>query len=147
MNRLSDAGFSLWWLNLRFVAPKQSYLRVFFSVLSCWSRFHHCFLLIYQFMVLHPFVGPWPLFLSFLIIYTVDRTSWAGDQLLAHRTSSTQNKRTQTPMPLMGFEPTAPVFKRAKTVHTLDRGATVFGTISCLGGLRTVKPVFSPSNS
>jgi hypothetical protein len=25
------------------------------------------------------------------------------------------------------FEPTIPVFERAKTVHTLDRGATVIG--------------------
>jgi hypothetical protein len=30
-------------------------------------------------------------------------------------------------MPRVGFEPTIPVFKRAKTVHTLDRAATVIG--------------------
>jgi hypothetical protein len=30
-------------------------------------------------------------------------------------------------MPLMGFEPTTPVFERAKTVHGLDRAATVIG--------------------
>jgi hypothetical protein len=30
-------------------------------------------------------------------------------------------------MPLAGFEPTIPVFKRAKTFHTLDRAATVTG--------------------
>jgi hypothetical protein len=35
-----------------------------------------------------------------------------------------QNKRTQTSMPLVGFEPTIPAFKRAKTVHALDRAAT-----------------------
>jgi hypothetical protein len=28
-------------------------------------------------------------------------------------------------MPLAGFEPTIPVFKRAKTFHALDRAATV----------------------
>jgi hypothetical protein len=28
-------------------------------------------------------------------------------------------------MPRMGFEPTIPVFERAKTVHVLDRAATV----------------------
>jgi hypothetical protein len=28
-------------------------------------------------------------------------------------------------MPRVGFEPTIPVFKRAKTVHALDRGVTV----------------------
>jgi hypothetical protein len=30
-------------------------------------------------------------------------------------------------MPLAGFEPTTPVFKRAKTFHALDRAATVTG--------------------
>jgi hypothetical protein len=30
-------------------------------------------------------------------------------------------------MPLVGFEPTIPVFQRAKTVHALDRAATVIG--------------------
>jgi hypothetical protein len=27
----------------------------------------------------------------------------------------------------MGFEPTTPAFERAKTVHALDRGATLIG--------------------
>jgi hypothetical protein len=31
-------------------------------------------------------------------------------------------------MPVAGFEPTNPVFKRAKTVHALDRAATVTGS-------------------
>jgi hypothetical protein len=39
--------------------------------------------------------------------------------------TQTQNKRTQTSMPQMGFEPTIPAFERAKTVHVLDRAATV----------------------
>jgi hypothetical protein len=30
-------------------------------------------------------------------------------------------------MPLAGFEPTIPVFKRAKTFHALDRAASVTG--------------------
>jgi hypothetical protein len=30
-------------------------------------------------------------------------------------------------MSLVGFEPTTPVFERAKTVHALDRAATVIG--------------------
>jgi hypothetical protein len=30
-------------------------------------------------------------------------------------------------MPGVGFEPTIPVFERAKTVHALDRAATVIG--------------------
>jgi hypothetical protein len=32
-------------------------------------------------------------------------------------------------MPLAGFEPTIPVFKRAKTFHALDRAATVTGEV------------------
>jgi hypothetical protein len=30
-------------------------------------------------------------------------------------------------MPQVGFEPTIPVFERAKTVHSVDRVATVTG--------------------
>jgi hypothetical protein len=53
-----------------------------------------------------------------------------GDQpdakpLLTHRTTQKQNKRTQTSIPRVGFEPTTPEFKREKTVHVLDRAATV----------------------
>jgi hypothetical protein len=39
-----------------------------------------------------------------------------------HRTTQTQNKRTQTSMPQVRFEPTIPVLERAKTVHALDCG-------------------------
>jgi hypothetical protein len=35
-------------------------------------------------------------------------------------------------MPRVGFEPTIPVFKRAKTVHALDRAATVIGLTNSL---------------
>jgi hypothetical protein len=45
--------------------------------------------------------------------------------LPTHRTTQTQNKSTQTSMPGVGFEPTIPVFERAKTVHALDRAAKV----------------------
>jgi hypothetical protein len=30
-------------------------------------------------------------------------------------------------MPRVGFDPTTPVFKRAKTVHALEHAATVIG--------------------
>jgi hypothetical protein len=67
-------------------------------------------------------------FFSFLIFYIVDRTPGTGDQpiawpLPAHRTAQTQNKRTQTSMPQVGFETTIPVFERAKT----ERAANVVG--------------------
>jgi hypothetical protein len=69
---------------------------------------------------------------SFLILYTVYRSPWTGDQSVArplptHRTTQTQNKRTQTSMPRVGFELTTAVFERAKTVHASDRAATVIG--------------------
>jgi hypothetical protein len=33
-------------------------------------------------------------------------------------------------MPRVGFEPTIPVFEREKTVHALDRAATVIGSFN-----------------
>jgi hypothetical protein len=53
--------------------------------------------------------------------------------LPAHMTAQTQNKRTQASMPQVGFEPVIPVFERVKTVHALDRAATVFGQKILLG--------------
>jgi hypothetical protein len=43
-----------------------------------------------------------------------------------------RNKRTWTSMPPVGFEPTIPVFKRAKTVHDLDHAATVIGSLQII---------------
>jgi hypothetical protein len=50
-----------------------------------------------------------------------------------HKTE-TQNKWThiQMAMPRVGFEPTIPVFGRAKTVYVLDRAATVVGRYEVL---------------
>jgi hypothetical protein len=72
-------------------------------------------------------------FSSFLILHTVGRTPWTEDQPVARplptqRTTQTQNKRTETVMPRVGFEPTMPAFEREKTVHALDRATTVVGT-------------------
>jgi hypothetical protein len=66
-------------------------------------------------------------FFSFLILYTVGRAPWMGDQPVAwplptHRKHKHRIKRTQTSMPRVGFEPTIPMFERAKTVHVLLRG-------------------------
>jgi hypothetical protein len=38
-----------------------------------------------------------------------------------------QNKRTQTSMSQVGFEPTIPASVRSKTIHALDRAAAVIG--------------------
>jgi hypothetical protein len=64
---------------------------------------------------------------SFPNLYIVGTIPWMGDQSVArplptHRTTQTQNKRTQVSMPLVGFELT---FERAKAVRPLDREATV----------------------
>jgi hypothetical protein len=47
--------------------------------------------------------------------------------LPTHRTTQTQNKRTQTSMSQVGVEPMMPASLRAKIVHALDRAATVIG--------------------
>jgi hypothetical protein len=78
---------------------------------------------------------PWALASAFQFHdhFTDGRTSWTSDQLVArplpkHRTIQTQNKYThQTSMPCVGFEPTIPASERAKTLHALDRSATVTG--------------------
>jgi mannose/cellobiose epimerase-like protein (N-acyl-D-glucosamine 2-epimerase family) len=47
--------------------------------------------------------------------------------LLTNRTTQTQNKRTQTSVPLMRIEAMTAVYERAKEMYALDRAATVFG--------------------
>jgi hypothetical protein len=74
-------------------------------------------------------------FFTFLILYIVRRTPWTGDQPVArplptHSTIQTQSKRTQTSIPWVRFEPTIPGFERVKTVHALDRAATVIAFIT-----------------
>jgi hypothetical protein len=61
-------------------------------------------------------------FFSFLISYTDSSTPWTADQPVARPLPA----QTQT---TMGFEPTISVFERAKTVHALDRAATVIGYV------------------
>jgi hypothetical protein len=81
------------------------------------------YLSIYLSIALQPFVGPWRLF-SFLILHRIGRTFWTGDQPVARplpiNRTQTQNKPTQIFMPLVGFEPTIPVFEQAKTIHALE---------------------------
>jgi hypothetical protein len=61
-------------------------------------------------------------FFSFLILYTVGRTPWKGDQPIArplptHRTTETQNKRTRTSMPQAGLEPTIPASEDSSCIR------------------------------
>jgi hypothetical protein len=81
-------------------------------------------------MSLQPFIGPWPLFRFLNLFCTVGRTAWTGDEPVArplpsYRTAQTQNRRTQTFMPEVGFETIIPVFERPKTVHALDRASSM----------------------
>jgi hypothetical protein len=73
-------------------------------------------------------------FFRFLILYTVGRTPLTGYQPVARPLhtdipTQTQNNRTQTSMPIAGFEPTTTAFEEAKTVHALDGASTVIGPI------------------
>jgi hypothetical protein len=68
-------------------------------------------------MALQPFVGPWPLFL-FLDLFTQSLG------LLGRGISLSQGRYLHRGV---GFEPTIPVFMRAKTVHVLDLTAIVTG--------------------
>jgi hypothetical protein len=83
-------------------------------------------------MAVQPFVGPWPLFQLLDLFYTIGRTPWTGDQpfaksVPAHRTTLTQNKRTQTSVLQAVFEPPISVSERAKTLHALECAATLIG--------------------
>jgi hypothetical protein len=88
------------------------------------------YLSIYLSVALQPF---WTVAdFQFLSPYTVGRSPWTGDQPVTrppptHRTKQTQNKRAQTSMPRVGFEPIIPAFERAKTVNALDGAATMIG--------------------
>jgi hypothetical protein len=80
-------------------------------------------------MALQPFVRNWLPF-HFLHFNTVSRTPLTGDQIVArslptHRTAQIKNKCRQTSMLKVGFEPTILAFERAKTVHALDRAASL----------------------
>jgi hypothetical protein len=89
----------------------------------------------YQFlgnsMALQPSVGPRSLFQFLDFFFT--QSVWLLDEWAVRRkagtwteySTNTLNKRAQTFMPLVGFEPTIPV--GSKTVHALGRAGTVFG--------------------
>jgi hypothetical protein len=88
----------------------------------------------YQFLFFLLALQPLWAVCQFSDIFTAGRTPWTGHQLVSrplpkHRTAKTQkNTYThQTSMLYVGFEPTITASERAKTVHALDRSATVAG--------------------
>jgi hypothetical protein len=99
--------------------------------------------------------GPWPLF-QFLNLHTVSRTPWTGDQPVArllptHKTTQTQIKRTQTSIPLVGFEHTISVRTGGDSSCLRQRGHYDRRTLRCvlfimrlfylLRGKKTSKPI------
>jgi hypothetical protein len=76
-------------------------------------------------MVLLPFVGPLPHFQFLDLLH--NRYQPVARPLPAHRAAQTKNKLTYISILGVGFEPTISVFERTKTVHALDRAATVIG--------------------
>jgi hypothetical protein len=85
-------------------------------------------------MALPAHSGPRPLIQFRNHFFTDGRTPWTSDQPVArplpkHRTTQTQNKRAKLSCPEWGLKPTIPASERAKTVHALDRAATVTGSL------------------
>jgi hypothetical protein len=85
------------------------------------------FTVIHSSVTLQPFVGPWARFQFLNLSKQSVGLLGRGISPSAHRTAQTQNKRRETVMPQVRFEPTNPVFERAKTVYALYRTATVIG--------------------
>jgi hypothetical protein len=69
------------------------------------------------------------LFLSFLIYTQSVGFLGLGDQPFARPLPTHRTTQTQISMSRVRFEPTTPVFERAKTSHALDRATTVNGII------------------
>jgi hypothetical protein len=59
-----------------------------------------------------------------------------GGSVRCKAATYTQNIHTHTTMPGVRFEPTIPVFERAKPVYALDSAATVFVTLNYTLSLR-----------
>jgi hypothetical protein len=67
-------------------------------------------------------------FFQFYDLFTDGRTPWTSDQPDARPLPKRKTTQThQISMPCLGFEPMIPTSKRAKTVRSLDRAATVTG--------------------
>jgi hypothetical protein len=83
-------------------------------------------------MDLEPLIGPWPL-LSSLVLYNVlghpGRGISPSQGRYLHTEQHNHRMNAHTSRPWVGFESTAPVFERTKTVQAFDHAATVMGDI------------------
>jgi hypothetical protein len=83
-------------------------------------------------MVLQPFLSLGRFF-NLLILYTVGRTPWTGDQPVARPQPTHRINEPNTDIKALGGIRTHdPAFERAKTVHSLDRAATVIAILRCI---------------
>jgi hypothetical protein len=116
-----------------------TYLSIYLSI--CLSIYLHTYLPIYLSICLSIYlccshlehrISVKRLFhFNFLVLYTVGRNPWTGHQpitrpLPIHKATQTQNKRTHTYVPRVGFETTISTFERTVKIHALDRAATMF---------------------
>jgi hypothetical protein len=85
-------------------------------------------------MALQPLVRPWLLFQfhnNFIqMVGLLGRGISTSQGRYLHTEQHKQNERTHTSMPPMGFEPTTPVFERAKTFHAIYHAAAAMDTIN-----------------
>jgi hypothetical protein len=83
---------------------------------SLWlaPTFIHSFIhsFIHPSMVLHPFVGPWPLLQFRNHFYTDGRIPCTSKQPVTRRLPKLRTTHTQTSLPRVGFEPTIPAFEQ-----------------------------------
>jgi hypothetical protein len=87
-------------------------------------------------MALQSYVGDLGCFFSFFIYTQTVGLLGRGispSKAATYTQNNIHNKRTQTCMPRVGFEPTVLVFERAKTAHIVERAATVIGEPLKLG--------------
>jgi hypothetical protein len=116
---LPSIGQSLHWIFVVMQAFLRShiylsiYISIYLSIYSCCSHLEHRTavkrFVSLQFLNLRQSVG--------LLGRGISPTQ--GRYL--HRTTQTQNKRRQTSLLWVGFEPTIPAFEQEKTFHALDR--------------------------
>jgi hypothetical protein len=94
--------------------------------------------IVFSFFLVAPTFEHWAsvkrfVLLQFLNHKTVGRTPWTGDQPITRSLpTQTQNRRRYTSMSWVGFEPTSPLFERAKTVRVLDYTATLIAIVKLL---------------
>jgi hypothetical protein len=120
-------------ISLTFFINRVLLLYLYFFKKIIIGRVYLSYRYIYLSMTLQPLWTLAAFFFKFRKIYKISRTPCTGDGPVAvtlptHKITQTQNKRTQTSKPQVGFEPTTPVFERVKTVHALDLAVTVIGS-------------------